>query len=182
MGYWALPTYSHSINLSISCLQHFFAKVLQHEPRLPPYCFLQMDNAAKDNKNVVMFAYLCRLVQQNWFQCVYVHFLPPGHTHSNLDQKYSVISQRLKKKDVFSLPQLIDEVKALFKNEGDYTSHHVVPAVGDYSGYFKDKVNKLTGHGTCVVDGANRRLHAFKVCKDKAGRPGTAYYISRCEL
>jgi hypothetical protein len=176
IGYWALPTYSQSINLSITCLQHFFDSVLSRESRLPPYCFLQMDNAAKDNKNVVMFAYLCMLVQHNWFECVYVHFLPPGHTHSNLDQKYSVISQRLKKKDVFCLPQLINEVHPLFNNEGEYTSHHIVPAVGDHAAFFKDKVNNLSGHGTCLVDGVNRRLHAFKVCKDNMGRAGPYIY------
>jgi len=137
-----------------------------------------MDNAAKDNKNVTMFAYLCYLVKMGWFQCVHVHFLPPGHTHSNLDQKYSVISQRLKKKDVFTLPQLINEVKPLFGNEGAYTSHHVVPVVGDHSAYFKDKVYKLSGHGTCVVDGVNRRLHAFKVSKDRTGEPGMSGYAT----
>lgn len=76
VGYWAVPTYSHAINLTVSCLQHFFQLVKSNEKALPPYCFLQMDNAAKDNKNSVMFAYLCALVELNWFKAVFIHFLP----------------------------------------------------------------------------------------------------------
>jgi hypothetical protein len=53
VGYWAWPYYSQSINLTITCLQHFFNTVLEKEEDLPPVLFLQMDNAAKDNKNVV---------------------------------------------------------------------------------------------------------------------------------
>jgi len=134
-----------------------------------------MDNAAKDNKNAIMFAYLSALVELNWFKAIYVHFLPPGHTHSNLDQKYSVISQRLKNKDIFTLPQLQQELAPLFQHEGPYTGQYDVGAIGDYAEYFNKKTNKLHGHGTCTIRGANRRIHAFKVTKDGTGRAGVFF-------
>lgn len=131
-----------------------------------------MDNAAKDNKNAFMFAYLALLVELNWFQEVYVHFLPPGHTHSNLDQKYSVISQALKNKDVFSLDHLIQEVGGLFGDMGAYTQQEVVTSIGDFSSVLKDNVHQLYGHGTSTVKGVNRRLHAFKITRHTDGRAG----------
>jgi hypothetical protein len=141
-----------------------------------------MDNAAKDNKNVVMFAYLSLLVKCKWFRQIYVHFLPPGHTHSNLDQKYSVISQTLKNKDVLSLPQLMGDVAGLFKNMGDYTGQHVVEAVGDYTTYFKGRMHSLYGHGTSTVNGVNRRLHAFKICTSPSGQVGAYFEHLRLQL
>lgn len=167
-----MPFYSQSINLTISCFQHFFNRVLEEEGQLPPYCFLQMDNAAKDNKNAFMFAYLSLLVEMNWFEEVYVHFLPPGHTHSNLDQKYSVISQGLKNMEVYTLDHLMGIVGNLFKRMGPYTRQDVVTSIGDFSAVLLDNVYKLFGHGTSTVKGVNRRLHAFKITKGPNGRVG----------
>jgi len=177
VGYWALPFYSQSINLTIACLQHFFHTVKGENASLPPFLFLQMDNAAKDNKNTTIFAYLSYLVRMNWFQEIYVHFLPPGHTHSNLDQKYSVISQRLKNKDIFNMHDLTSEVGELFKEMGPYTRQVVVGAIGDYKKFFEDKHFALSGHGTSKINGMNRRLHAFKITKSN-GQAGETHSCS----
>lgn len=125
----------------------------------------------------VIFAYLCMLVELGWFKEVYVHFLPPGHTHSNLDQKYSVISQHLQNKDIFTLPHLMDEVSSLFADAGEYTTQHIVEAVGDYASFFDSTktVYKLKGHGTCQVNGKNRRIHAFKVAMCEGGKAGVFF-------
>ena len=53
IGYWCTPQYDHGLNLTITCLLHFFDSVVEKEGRLPPVLFLQMDNAAKENKNMV---------------------------------------------------------------------------------------------------------------------------------
>ena len=54
VGYWVTPMYKQGINLTVSCLLHFFRIVLGSEGRLPPILFLQLDNAQKDNKHKVM--------------------------------------------------------------------------------------------------------------------------------
>lgn len=53
VGYWCYPFYKQSSSLTLTCLMHFFRLVAQKEGRLPPILFLQMDNAAKDNKTTV---------------------------------------------------------------------------------------------------------------------------------
>lgn len=111
----------------------------------------------------VMFAYLSHLVDLGYFREIIVSFLPPGHTHSNLDQKYSVISQHLKTVDMFLLSHVIDEVKPLFVDLGPMTAHYEVPSTLDFSTYYSDKTYKLFGHGTVKINGVNRRLHAFRV-------------------
>eukprot|EP00798_Chlamydomonas_sp_ICE-L_P004708 gene4708-biopygen14907 len=58
----------------------------------------------------------------------------------NLDQKYSVISQALKNKDVFTLDHLITEVGGVFQSMGDYTKQEVVTSIGDFSAVLKDNV------------------------------------------
>eukprot|EP00798_Chlamydomonas_sp_ICE-L_P006266 gene6266-biopygen1395 len=67
----------------------------------------------------------------------------------SLDQKYSVISQALKNKDVFTLDHLITEVGGVFQSMGDYTKQEVVTSIGD-SAVLKDNVYQLYGHGNGV--------------------------------
>lgn len=116
-----------------------------------------------------MFAYLAILVEFNLFDEVYLSFLPPGHTHSNLDQKYSVISQRLRNKDLLTLEQVMYEVDGLFQDLGPLTRNLLVPAIADYSLYFSGFLHDLHGHGTCKVNGVCRRLHAFKIARSDNG-------------
>eukprot|EP00798_Chlamydomonas_sp_ICE-L_P029527 gene29527-biopygen5441 len=93
----------------------------------------------------------------------------------NLDQKYSVISQALKNKDVFTLDHLITEVGGVFQSMGDYTKQEVVTSIGDFSAVLKDNVYQLYGHGTSMVNGVNRRLHAFKITR-QANRQAGVYF------
>jgi hypothetical protein len=123
----------------------------------------------------VMFAYLSHLVDLGYFREIIVSFLPPGHTHSNLDQKYSVISQHLRTVDMFLLPHVIDEVKPLFGDLGPMTSHFEVPLTLDFAKYYSDKTYKLVGHGTVKINGTNRRLHAFRVTPGPDNRAGVKF-------
>eukprot|EP00798_Chlamydomonas_sp_ICE-L_P027752 gene27752-biopygen5178 len=93
----------------------------------------------------------------------------------NLDQKYSVISQALKNKDVFTLDHLITEVGGVFQSMGDYTKQEVVTSIGDFSAVLEDNVYQLYGHGTSTVNGVNRRLHAFKITR-QANRQAGVYF------
>lgn len=123
----------------------------------------------------MVFAALCELVEMGWFKEVHINFLPPGHTHSNIDQKYSVISQKLKKKDLLLVEHVMEEVSELFSKCGPLTGNFIVPVTADFDEYFKDRTFKLSGHGTAYVEGQNRRLHSFKIVKTEEGTVGMLY-------
>ncbi|KAL3684435.1 hypothetical protein R1sor_002457 [Riccia sorocarpa] len=52
---------------------------------LPPVFMLQMDNSAKDNKNIHVLAFCSELVIRGVFETVEVNFLMVGHTHEDVD-------------------------------------------------------------------------------------------------
>jgi len=54
---------------------------------------IQGDNSSKDNKNRVVFAYLCWLIMIGWFDDIEFHCLLQGHTHEDIDQLFSTIAR-----------------------------------------------------------------------------------------
>lgn len=165
-GYWTLPRFEHSSNLTIACLLKTFAKILQDEGKLPPFLVLQLDNCGKENKCNNFFAFLGLLVELKVFQEVFVNFLPVGHTHSDIDQKYSVYSHRLGSVDAYTIPQLITAVKDLFTKKLK-VSHEEVPEVCQLQSVLQPKKDcfHLKGLGTIrdAVTKMKRRAHSFRV-------------------
>ena len=124
-----------------------------------------------------MFAFCEELVALGWFKAIHLSFLPPGHTHSNLDQKYAVISQRLRQSDLLLLEHVISEVSELFVGMGPLTRNVVVPVTSDFEAFYAGRMHDLHGHGTCKIKGVLHRLHAFNVTKSSTGEIGTFYKV-----
>ena len=70
---------------------------------LPPVLRIQADICGRENKNQYMFALRATLVGLGYFAEVYLSFLLVGHTHEDIDQRFSVISGTLKRQDIDSL-------------------------------------------------------------------------------
>ena len=70
-----------------------------------------MDNCARENKNQYVLAYLSYLVKSNLFNKVYLNFLKVGHTHIDVDALFRLVSNQMKRKNVFTIEQLHDAVK-----------------------------------------------------------------------
>jgi hypothetical protein len=64
--------------------------------KTPSELWLQFDNCG-ENKNRVMFSYLSLLVEGFFFKEIEMCFLIVGHTHSSIDQYFSVISKAIDK-------------------------------------------------------------------------------------
>jgi hypothetical protein len=62
---------------------------------LPKTLFIQMDNAAGENKNKYVFGFLSNLVAKGVFETIVVSFLPVGHTHEDIDQIFSQLAGKL---------------------------------------------------------------------------------------
>jgi len=61
--------------------------------------FIEMDNTSRDNKNQYVLGYLTHLVDSNVFKTIYVSFLVPGHTHEDIDQLFSVLTEALRSRE-----------------------------------------------------------------------------------
>jgi len=70
---------------------------------VPEVLDLQFDNCG-ENKNKVMFSYLSLLVEQDYFKEINVGFLVVGHTHSSIDQYFSVLSKAIQSKTFIGSP------------------------------------------------------------------------------
>ncbi|KAL3682798.1 hypothetical protein R1sor_000820 [Riccia sorocarpa] len=110
---------------------------------LPHVFMLQMDNSAKDNKNVHVLAFCSELVIRGVFETVGVNFLMVGHTHEDVDVLFSKVSAQTINKDVLTLPALMAEI-------WDSETMHPVPLlleeVADYKSYVDNFLGPLVDH------------------------------------
>ncbi|KAL3699356.1 hypothetical protein R1sor_017378 [Riccia sorocarpa] len=100
--------------------------------KLPPTFMLQMDNSAKDNKNIHVLAFCSELVIRGVFETVEVNFLMVWHTHEDVDALFSKVSARRVNKDVLTLPALMAEI---WESESMHPVPMLMEEVADYKTY-----------------------------------------------
>lgn len=132
-----------------------------------------MDNTVKENKNNLVLAFLAALVHYGFFLEVRVYFLPVGHTHVIIDQRFSVLHFTIVSKDAFSLPQLVDELKGLTFKQA-WAVHKEVKVIRDYD-WLLDHSYTFFGLGTIRGGGEKYTAHAFKISKDSEGKVALLY-------
>ncbi|KAL3692937.1 hypothetical protein R1sor_006588 [Riccia sorocarpa] len=111
--------------------------------KLPRAFLLQMDNSAKDNKNIHVLAFCSELVKRGIFETVEVNFLMVGHTHEDIDALFSKVSARTINKDVLTLPTLMAEI---WESEAMHPVPLLLEEVADYKSYVGGFLDKLEGH------------------------------------
>ena len=93
--------------------------------------WLQFDNCG-ENKNKEMFCYLSMLIELYIFDEVEISFLIVGHTHSSIDQYFSVISKSIRKAKFIGSPlALMNLVR-----ETHYLTWTTDPIVREISVYY----------------------------------------------
>ena len=94
-----------------------------------------------------MFAYGSSLIEVGTVQEVNINFLIVGHTHSNLDQYFSVYSKKIKRSDfIGSVPALHELYKTAHSGKYEYLrprphEHEQLRFVHDWVGYFAPIIN-----------------------------------------
>jgi hypothetical protein len=122
---------------------HAVNRTLMQMDTLPPVLFLQLDNCTRENKNRFLMFYLALLVKEGVFQKVYVNFLQVGHTHEDVDQMFSRISEYLKDKNIYSIVDLIRCLKKSFtcvdapKEGPRQMQHEHISDLPDYRTWFE---------------------------------------------
>lgn len=158
------PTYVHASGLTWTGFLCVLESLRQAGRTIPPYLFLQLDNAGRDNKNQFALAFLGYLVHVGMFKRIYVNFLPVGHTHGEIDQRFSVIAQRIRSKDILTPMGLLGHLEHLFKDGTTLRKDVAIDQVADIATYFEGTYHLFKGLGT-FRDNTNtkRRVHSFLI-------------------
>ena len=90
-------------NLNIEGIRRTLADLYETEP-MPKTVYIQADNAS-DNKCWAMLAFLGTLVLHGYTNHVYLSFLLVGHTHEDIDQRFSIIARHFRSIDKVTTPQ-----------------------------------------------------------------------------
>lgn len=99
--------------------------------------YVQLDNTGKDNKNRYFFAFCDLLIHKGLFRRVTVNFLPVGHTHEDIDRKFSHVSTHLRHLNVVTVNELQD---ALGESQGRSRPHVArVSWMNNFSGALNDQ-------------------------------------------
>ena len=129
---------------------------------MPDVLFIQLDNVGT-NKNHHLIAYCSWLVKTGVFKKIKIGFLIAGHTHENIDQMFSRFSVRLRRKQAWTLDEMIQVAQECFTD--GVTCEHT-KKVFDFTSWFR-------GH---VIDVQNvTKQQAFKFKKDEHGVVGMQY-------
>ena len=88
-------------------------RAAQQRARLPPVLLLHMDNCGRENKNHTVLGLLALLIEKGVFVEIQINYLPVGHTHAKVDQRFSRISVLLRKMDLAMLRDIIDAVSGV---------------------------------------------------------------------
>lgn len=111
MVYFMVPNIQNYANLTIAIIQHLITHWFGN---LPQFLYVQMDNTNSKNKNEILFGYMSMLVELENFQKLKFGLLVVGHTHYHIDQMFRQFVVRLKRKNVRSLPSLIQTIKRAY--------------------------------------------------------------------
>ena len=124
---WIDAHHKHDSNQVVTSIMHVLQDVRNRRGNiLPPKLGIQADNCGRENKNQYMFALCATLVAFKYFAEIQLSFLIVGHTHKDIDQKFSTISGTLKSRDIDSLKELLELVrKGASHTEAFATSRHL---------------------------------------------------------
>ena len=97
----------------------------------PPILWIQLDNPTGENKHKYLLAFASWLVHigkytnnkfcinnniyLGWFKEVMISFLPPGHTHVDIDQMFSIFAIWLLQNSVYFITTFIKTIKNAYK-------------------------------------------------------------------
>lgn len=120
MDFYMIPhTYKGGSNVTIHCLNESLKRMqAAYKDRglqWPTTWCLQLDNTTKENKNQFVLAWLQMPVDTHVFDEILVSFLPVGHTHEDIDQRFSVISRALRTENILSVQHMREFLSTFFK-------------------------------------------------------------------
>uniref|UniRef100_A0A8W8MK70 DUF7869 domain-containing protein n=1 Tax=Magallana gigas TaxID=29159 RepID=A0A8W8MK70_MAGGI len=141
-GHFDLMQYPHDANLNLTVL---LETLCEFKDALGTELHLQTDSAS-DNKNKTVLGFLGLPVRLGIFEECYLHMLPVGHTHEDIDSMFSNFSSSLKG-DIMTLDAF---QKLSYVERGK-----MVKLVWDFKGWMENSL--INSHG--LGDQFEFRIH-----------------------
>ena len=117
----------------------------------------------KKKQKSVHVCFVCLLVGLEYFAEVYLSFLLVGHTHEDIDQRFSVISGTLKHQDIDSLRELLE----LIKKEASHIETFAISRHLEYVWNWKKFINPYLYSGPNTFEGISTKHHFKFYMKEK---------------
>ena len=156
-----------TITIMFEVLRHVQSKL----GSLPRKLFIQSDNCSKDLKNQYVLSFYYTLVEMNVFEEIVITHLPVGHTHGDVDQFFSIIAERLRKLEIPSFEDLIQELKKIRVNgSGGFPVVKEMTSTTDFVAWLEPHLLKISGHTD---------FFQFKIRKEQEK---TNLYVKESEL
>ncbi len=158
MIYIVPPTVSKGSNLVISIVWNYIQEILKKRGSLPPNLYIQSDNAAKESKNKFFLGFLSMLVKKNIFKEVNFSMLPVGHTHIDVDQMFSTIAKKYKRKNVENLHEMIKLIHSAFISEEKRPKVRLIHQIWNFKEWMNEFIEPFSGI---------QKFHSFKINFDE---------------
>ena len=155
MDHW-----SHGADFVCTILHKHLSSLKESIPseKWPHTLFLQVDNCWKENKNTTVFRYLGLLVKFGWFKQTYMHSLPTGHTHEDIDQMFSTWNTHYWMSGLSSPVAVTNFLNWAYPDENKRPQFQMVQYCHDFKNWFKKYKTSLKGHS---------QFRAFKFILEK---------------
>jgi hypothetical protein len=141
-----LPEYRKNPNLIISQLYWYIHRQLQQKGgKHAPILWIQADNCFKENKNRWILGFFSWLINLGWFREIMISYLPPGHSHSDIDQMFSTLSIFMDKHLIATPPDLMDKIPKCYKKDITRPKTMWLPGVWNWSGFFAPFLKDFSG-------------------------------------
>jgi hypothetical protein len=134
-------------NLVLTLLWLQLRDVFSSNTHRPSTLYLQADNCYSENKNTYMLAFLSLLVKMQLVQNIYLHFLPVGHTHEDIDQLFSTLQNDAKRRSLHTVESLHDLITSSYLSDADTMPHiHELTTVWDFKSWLAPHMQGLRYH------------------------------------
>ena len=111
--YMAYPGVQSGSSFMIHCIHEEIRRLIDAGTRLPEKIYVQIDGGP-DNTAKAVYASLEHLVAAGLCETIEIWRLPVGHTHEDIDARFGVISQAMRRRSTYTVAQYLDMIRKAF--------------------------------------------------------------------
>ena len=138
-------------------------KYQHYEETYPRVINIQLDNCYRENKNMVFFGMVSALIKLDLAAEITLTYLPSGHTHENIDQKFSIMRRWMLRNSILDpVEDIVNSFKKAYKSLYDEGKLHLY----NYEDLVVFDWKYWLRNSTPILDGHSRPLY-FKFFKEK---------------